>query len=515
TTEFSANPEKAPVLPKDTLGNYPIDAKLKPEEIQNLNASTYSPLDGSYLFECLYLRDAARSLDVQEAPPGEQATAALAWVSRQVYLRPTPQQPTPPGLPTIVLRRGFGIGIERAYILLGLLQQMGLEACLVGPGGISGTAPILVRDNAIARGPFWAVAVRAGNELILLNPWFDTIAPTAVSWTAAKANPELLKSWGVAPVEVQSAAFYLSIPFTAAAPRMKPLEEQLQTSIGVKLFVAPTLLMTNFAKFGPVNAWSSLDDYVYGRLVATFTPKAEGGTDPSGATQLRRTDALMVESVLRLIPEPPEELRTQEARLRMLSIYESELAGLFAGSQPRERMHRGQFNDVTRLLVAKDTGYANALERMRSDGAHKQIVKSWLERANTVYEQLRTAKLPANRDNLPAAENAVQQFWQTDFGSAQAVLDQTLAGVGRGEVTYLLALCKHEQAERAQFRFQRAPTDASRQQAVESWNAARDTWGRFLNYSETTTGRHPGRRDHAKLLSDRATKKAADPKAAD
>jgi hypothetical protein len=90
-------------------------------ELAEVRGGNYTPLDGQYLDLCFLLRDAARSLEVKGLPNGpegkpirpsrlDQASAAFAWVVRQLRLAPT-DEPVPPAY---ALRRGWGLAGERA-----------------------------------------------------------------------------------------------------------------------------------------------------------------------------------------------------------------------------------------------------------------------------------------------------------------------------------------------------------------------------------------------------------------
>jgi tetratricopeptide (TPR) repeat protein len=74
------------------------------------------------------------------------------------------------------------------------------------------------------------------------------------------------------------------------------------------------------------------------------------------------------------------------------------------------------------------------------------------------------------------------------------------------ETAYLLALCKHEQAERLQIRFKRNSNDKS---ALQAWESARQLWNDFLE-------KHPNRPQAAaaRLWLARALEALNEPEAA-
>ena len=80
--------------------------------------------------------------------------------------------------------------------------------------------------------------------------------------------------------------------------------------------------------------------------------------------------------------------------------------------------------------------------------------------------------------------------------------------MGLAEATLLLALCKHEMAERSQTRFERATgTDVARLRldAIASWQTADSAWRSYRERSAAHAG-FPGRAAHAQSLAARAEK---------
>ncbi len=91
-------------------------------------------------------------------------------------------------------------------------------------------------------------------------------------------------------------------------------------------------------------------------------------------------------------------------------------------------------------------------------------------------------------------------------------MDRTAADAGLAESTYLLAQCKHEQAEQLQARAERLAADPkqkavaekARSQASVAWQEAKGWWDKYEPFAPTQDRAFPGRAAHAKLLSDRA-----------
>src|SRR5262249_4036985 len=152
--------------------------------------------------------------------------------------------------PSYVLRRGYGSGLERAYVFLALLQQLGIDGCLVGPPDTAEKPSYFVPTGpdgkpltAGAKGPFWAVGARVGADVILFEPWRGERFHGTLA--ALKANPDPLKpwfddkAWGVTPDDIKKGAVFLAAPVSALAPRMELLESKLRAEAPVRLAIPP------------------------------------------------------------------------------------------------------------------------------------------------------------------------------------------------------------------------------------------------------------------------------------
>ncbi len=207
--------DQLPALSEADLAKLAEVVPLTAADRDELRGTTFSAHDSVYVADCLYLRDAARSLAVTGFPPELQAELAFAWVCRQVYLHPWMRVANrPEGAtalpPTAVLRRGSGSGLERMYVFLALLQQLELDGCLIGapdagtqPAGL----PVLTADNkafvtGALRGPFWAVGVRVGGDVKLFDPWRGQ--PFPVTLSQLRANPDAAKEWFAAPANISA-----------------------------------------------------------------------------------------------------------------------------------------------------------------------------------------------------------------------------------------------------------------------------------------------------------------------
>ena len=84
----------------------------------------------------------------------------------------------------------------KPIVFLALLQQMNLDACLIGPpdaGTKEAVQPFAPNSSPVPRGPFWAVGVRTDNDVLLFDPWRGKAFPEPLS--KLKSNPDSLKAW--------------------------------------------------------------------------------------------------------------------------------------------------------------------------------------------------------------------------------------------------------------------------------------------------------------------------------
>jgi hypothetical protein len=518
--------------------------RLSPEEVREIRSTSYSGLDAAYLADALYLRDAAKSLDVQRLPAERQIAAAFAWVCRQVYLQPWELRNSeggysygPPVPPTAILRRGYGTGLERAYVFLALLQQLGHDGCLIGPPGQEQANTQKIVDNKLWKGPFWAVGARVSDGILLFDPWRGEPLPgpdgKGVSTLAQLIqNPDLMKSWRENPTkpwdvpsgEVANATVYVTVPLSALSPRMKLLESQLATAVAVKLSAEPEALSERLRQtHSLVSLWAppaEIEPFAYTRVLATFLPRSEGGLSTS---DLQLQERLEQSAIPPTVFASAKGLTHPEAQIRLAQMsYATYHAALIAPGH-RQRIHRGQFHDVSQALVEADKPFAAAEQRSRGHMNQGEAVQAWIDRANAVYKKLSAARVSGDRVEVQNAEAEIDAFWLREQGGTMLLTDRALAAAGRAEISYLMALCKHEQAERAQLRFEQAVAatgdkataaiEKARAEAQRYWAAAKDAWERYAPYADKQDVVYPGRVEHAKKLSAQAALLAANPAA--
>ena len=564
---LAANPEadQPAALSESALSALTAVLPLTEPERREITPAVYSPLDAQYLAQIFYFRDVVRSLQGAERDPASQLRAAFAWVCRQVELRPwvrtelrtTPQGATipisfSPALPPqFVLRRGSGSGLERAYVFLALLQQLGYDGCLIGPPDALSQPAVQAYQGTGAPppGPFWAVAARVDSELLLFDPWrgepFPAPDKNAVGTLAQiVAEPVLLKPWRDDPArpwtiddkQLASAIPILAVPLSALAPRWQRLEAKLQSDTPIRLTIDALALRERVRQEtkNPAAAfWNPPDaPFSYTRTLATFLPLEEGGWDES-PQQARLYERYQFDQLPpRLFNLPgsladagPDQVRYLDLTTRLRSAFASTFAEAFLTSPPpREQLQRGLYHDVTRSLVQNKERFEAMLQRVRSDRQREEQARRWIASAKKVYDDLSQARLDeaSNPTAVAQAQQAVDRFWTGDNSNLLPLIDAAVGEAGVAEATYLIALAMHEQAVRRQIRWQRAlqdsrsatdpaspVVDAARSQARDAWAEARDWWDRYAVHAEIQESSFPGRAAHARRLAAEAQQQLA------
>lgn len=451
-------------------------ALLTKPELTELRSSSYTPLDSLYVAESYYLRDSVRGLDVGSEPPLNQVKLALAWIGRQVIDRPWIQidpstgrgQLMPPMPPMVVLTRGYGTGLERAIILLGLVQQMGLDGYLVGPPEASTRGWNYKRDtnpNVAPTGPHFAVGVRIGADVYLFDTWRNAPVPGAkpgevATLQALKANPALVQPWRsdsanphtVPESDIQSARLYPAVSLSALAPRMERLERELKGEAQpVRLSVDLQAMITQAEAAGTPKArvWNpEREAFTHTRVLASYWPTREGGYSPLADLPTQVQASLIPRDLI-----PPDSPVNAVETLK-IAVYAQYVQAFLESPSPKERIARGLYSEVVPQLVARLKEFQAAQDRLRTyRGLDPEAIRQYVVAAREIEAKRRLArdrepegKGPLSREAI-AAEDALRKEKSAVIG---AILDDTVGTTGAAEATYLLALALHEQAERAQ-----------------------------------------------------------------
>ncbi len=179
--------------------------ELEKDQVEVILQTVFTRADADYMADCFLLRDAMQALEIKQDAPLQQAERAFAWVCRQVYLRDTPYLPAPPWW---VLQAGSGSSLDRVYVFLAALRQLGLDGCLVGPPELATSTSIATTKQPGAKprfAPVRAVGVRIDTEIFLFDPvegqplYFDGKIATLAQLRNNPANTKAsdVRSWEV------------------------------------------------------------------------------------------------------------------------------------------------------------------------------------------------------------------------------------------------------------------------------------------------------------------------------
>jgi hypothetical protein len=288
---------------------------------------------------------------------------------------------------------------------------------------------------------------------------------------------------------------------------MAAFESHLKGELGVKVAFDPVALRGAFPDPKPA-FWNPPDDpFAYGRTSRSFLPVEMGGSDRRETTK-RFYDSYLRDQIPAAAFKTPDFVQ-ESLKIRLINAAANMLDKPFIDPpNPRELIQRGLLHEAARDVVAKQEYFAEGLNRLRFQRDSDKQVGEWIEEANELNLNLGRAKLIKDGDRIAEAEDAIQKHWRDP--RIQLLLDRMVSEVGQAEATLLLALCKHEEAERVQVRIERAgPADAAelRPAAVGAWQTALSAWRPYEQSAAAHAG-FPGRSAHAMALAARAAKLA-------
>jgi hypothetical protein len=186
--------------------------------------------------------------------------------------------------------------------------------------------------------------------------------------------------------------------------------------------------------------------------------------------------------------------------------------------KPRAQMLRGHLEEATGGLVDMLGEMQRLRVRLQGEEDLPKVYAQWLEEARKAQADLIRAEEQAKRDKTPealaqvkTAQDQVADIWdkQKSEKPGLVLMEAALPPLST-ETAYLLALCKHEQAELAQTAVDRRKDGAGAKDAaataVAAWKEAAGGWKQFLE-------EFPAARDEAaaRLLWARALEKQGDP----
>jgi hypothetical protein len=469
---------------------------LDPDEVAEVQSNSFTLLDAHHLDTCLLFNDVARSLGLDDQPSAlKRAAAALGWVTRQVRLRERDGALLPP---QFVLRRGWGTSLERALVFLALLDQLGLESCMIAVPEGPGTPTMR----------YWIPGVLSEGQIYLFETRLGVPLPGPEgkgtgTLAQVRGQPELLRlltldekqPYDVTAEQAKRAEVHLVCALSALAPRMQFLQTELASTDRVSLAVKATTLLENFqaACKGPglegteVRFWSQpADPNAPTRILRRFVPPEEGGADKTNRRAMLMLELIPLESMPRQIQILPGE---PGQRLRQF-FAEPFISFAFAPKRPRDLMLHGHFDEATTKLVSLRDELERNKTMLQAQTGLDQKVEQWCAQAIETYATLIRAERegggPGARTGAVASAQAkVDDLWKRSKEMVMLV-QAAAAEPFAAEATYLLALCKHEQAERSQAKLDSAQQAGKPLSATDSktaqiaWRAAADWWDTFL-----------------------------------
>jgi hypothetical protein len=490
-------------------------------ELAEASRTTFTPLDAHYFEQCILIKDAMRSLRLEKLAPLDQAAAAFAWTMRQVRLQ---ERPGDALSVEFVLRRGSGSSLERALVFLAVLQQLGVDGCMLTVPGNPGEPAVR----------YWIPGALINHEIHLFDTRLGIPLPGPkgqgiATLAQVRKEPETLRQltvddktpYDVSPDQARRAEIHVAVALPALAPRMRYLQERLSGADRLHLGIDPAAVLQRFAaainaapmKGVQVRVWNISGDVSNPiRLLRSFVPEDEGGTDKSqrrlqAQQQLipreyfpRRFANLHPDLQRRMfaayatpfIPFWTQGKMQREFLLRWLpGIQQPQQQPQERGIQkqnplldrnrmPRDLAIRGNLSEAVQVLNLIHDELTRQKEFARN--IPDQEIDAWIERANAVAVALDEARRQArggDREALKRAQEQEQELTRNS-GPALALVYKAIADAMDPEVIYLLALCKQEEAER--LRARQARSGAQDQGFKQSWESAASWWVTFLEY---------------------------------
>jgi hypothetical protein len=471
---------------------------LTEPEIAEVARPEFTPLDAYYLDETVLYRDITRALDVTGLKPLEKARAALNWIV--VNLRPLdlPGSAIPPWY---VALRGVGTNLERSYCLLRLLHQLDLDACLVGDESAAGSADGLWAVGVLADGQIHLLDVRLGLPLPGANRGVLTLEQARKDANAFQplAIDEKLR-YDVTPERAKAAQVFLTAPLSALSPRMRFLQSLLPANAG-RLDYDPRAARERFEKVvqGPayegcrVRFWDPPLPDAMPRVLMSFLPAGEGGSDrePHGR---RRLDRFYSEPIpwQALPPILREGSLPGEPGQRVRTLFADRMTFLSQPGQARELILRGLFDEATTRLIELQ-GRMDAKPASQAD-VEKGVV-TWVNAARDVYGRLARAEREMERNPAAIADRdkareEIGNLWR-NANIVNVYMNYVVSEPLQAEITYLLAICKHEEALRRAYR---GEDDKASWKTTERW------WEKFIHTYNTSHAIATAKRNYARTL---------------
>lgn len=484
---------------------------LDKDELAEVESRNFTLLDAHYLDQTLLFRDVAVAMGLRQLPPLERAKAAFAWTQRQLQPHEGAGEVTPTHF---ALLRGWGTSLDQSLTFLALLEQCGLEGCL------------LAAPTADGKGfRYWGVGVVHDKDLLVFDPRLGLPIPGPDGREVATlaelcTRPELLQAlrvddkltYDVTPEQLKQTQAFFAGTLSSLAPRMRYLQALATGNEPIYLGKDPVAALQHLeaalkrpeTASIPVRVASAAGDpnAPVGNLRA-YLPPEEGGIDKSG--RLLHTLAAQVPMaayppiLAGLSGEPGERLKQHFAKMFL---------DFFSPGHARDLVLHGRLSEATTQLVEiRDQARTGKKAREIPLAKLEQQVADWCVDARDSYAQLlRAERGEGGPDGLSKAKSSLDGLWKTAL-PVQTLIRLAAADPQDALATYQLALSKHEDAVRAQLRAESTRTgnanlasaDAAR--AQEAWRSTAGWWETYLEDHPTQPQAVQARRLRAEALA--------------
>ncbi|NBY02981.1 MAG: hypothetical protein EBQ87_13510 [Planctomycetes bacterium] len=493
---------------------------MNDQQFNEIDSPTFTLLDPHYLEERLMFRDIARFLEPPvmgvkqvKASISEVSTQAFMWVVREMRL--TPRSKTNIGVPPIyALRRGWGSSYERSLAFLLLLEQF----LYVGEKLEQPVGCLLLLPSKDTNTPprLWVGVVdETGNDLYLFDPILGLPLPGGkdgkpLLLTELKADPKKIRvldsdqaPYDVQPDQISKMAPAIAPSLSSLAPRMKLLEEKyLPTGAKARLSSDLESLITKIEKacrpsFGPSAKVLLMVEAV--ESLRMFLTSNNGGFASPQVFQVYQTELIPQTAIpqqLQKVPHPLilENLGNMLSRPFINSALEPKL--------PRDQMLHARYAKAVPDLVREGDELRIQLRGAETDPNLPKRINNWMDAAKQVFTNFDTIMQNKDRtqDDLAKINLEIRSLFQKGEKDLLMMIAGSI-GRPRGEqISWLLALCKHELAEQQQRRFDiqsksSTPTTLAQQDRLNKWKDCESAWRRYLEEFPLGAGA-----PHGKLL---------------
>jgi hypothetical protein len=441
----------------------------------------------------------------------EASTHAFMWVVREMRLTPRSNNAVPP---IYALRRGWGSSYERSLTFLALLEQfLYVGEKLEQPAGCMLLLP--GKDPNTPPRIWLGVVDETGNDLYLFDPILGIPLPGGkdgkpLLLTELKADPKKIRvldsdqaPYDVQPEQISKIAPFIVPSLSSLSPRMKLLEDKYLPS-GAKARLSTDLesLIMKIEKACRPSLGASSKVFLMNQAVESlrmFLSAGNGGfASPQilQAYQIELIPQTAIPPQLQKVPHPIilENIGNMLSRPFINSALEPKL--------PRDQMLHARYAKAVPDLVREGDELRIQLRGAETDPNLSQRINNWMDAAKQVFTNFDT--IMQNKDKTPEDLAMVNSEIRTLFQKGEKdLLLMIAASIGRprGEqISWLLALCKHELAEQQQRRFDiqsktSAPTQLAQQDRLNKWKDCESAWRRYLEEFPIGAGA-----PHGKLL---------------